>query len=223
VIRDPAGLALPPREEALAGMASLLTEAPWTVDAGDLARMRAAGLSDEGIVQAVTIAAIFNHLTRAADATGLRFDYATELPPLAVDRAREPVPRPPPAGWPAPEPRLPLSLRPATAAAVDRWAAYVRAPSPALPARDRAVLGRAAAFATCDAAGVSTWGDATPRSPREAALAAFAEKLTVTPWRMSEDDLAPLRGEGLDDRGVLDVVGVVGFQNMSSRLRLALG
>src|SRR6185437_6104793 len=102
IIADPEALDAPPRERALAGMASLLTEAPWTVDAGDLDRLRAVGLGDESVVQVVTIAAMFNHLVRAADATGIEFDYTTALPKLAVNRDRAPVPRPAPAEWPRP-------------------------------------------------------------------------------------------------------------------------
>jgi hypothetical protein len=45
----------------------------------------------------------------------------------------------------------------------------------------------------------------------------------MTPWRVSAGDLVPLRREGLDGRGLLDVIGLVGFQNMESRVRLALG
>ncbi len=58
----------------MAGMASLLTEAPWTVDAGDLDRLRAVGLGDATVVQVVTIAAMFNHLVRAADGTGIELE-----------------------------------------------------------------------------------------------------------------------------------------------------
>jgi alkylhydroperoxidase family enzyme len=73
------------------------------------------------------------------------------------------------------------------------------------------------------AGGVAEREDAIPSTPREATLAAFADKLTLTPWRMDEADLAPLRREGLDDRGVLWAVATVAFQNLLSRVRLALG
>lgn len=223
MLRDPRRLELPPRERALAGLASVLAEAPWTVDDEDLGRLRAAGLPDEAIVQAVSVVAMFSHFTRTADATGISPDYETALPRLEVDVDREPLPRPDRSEWPRVAPRLPLELRPDTAAAVARWRAYVLTPSEGLTAADRAVLARAAARHLCDAAGEAEHAAGEPRSPREAALAAFAEKLTVTPWRMREADLGPLRRAGLDDRAVLHAVAVVGFQNAASRIRLALG
>jgi alkylhydroperoxidase family enzyme len=204
-------------------MASLLTEAPWTVDAGDLGRLRAVGLGDEAIVQAITIAAMFNHFVRAADATGVEFDYVTALPKLAVDRDRAPAPRPAPAEWPRPAPRLPRALRPATMAAFEAWRAYLFERSDALPRRERAVIARTAALHLCDAAGVEAWSGAGAETSREQALAAFAEKLTVTPWRMDPEDLEALRAEGLDDVQVLHAIAGVGLQNVLSRVHLALG
>jgi alkylhydroperoxidase family enzyme len=85
------------------------------------------------------------------------------------------------------------------------------------------VLGSTVAARLCDAAGISAWGDARPGSPRESALVTYAEALTTAPWRVGEANLGPLRRSGLDDRGLLDVIGLVGFQNMESRVRLALG
>ena len=204
-------------------MASLLTEAPWTVDAGDLDRLRAVGLGDESVVQVVTIAAMFNHLVRAADATGIEFDYTTALPKLAVNRDRAPVPRPAPAEWPRPEPRLPRSLRAATMAALEAWRAYLFERSEVLLRRERAVIARTAAFHLCDAAGVEAWAGAAAETARERALAAFAEKLTVTPWRMDPRDVEALRAEGLDDVQVLHAIAGVGLQNVQSRVHLALG
>jgi alkylhydroperoxidase family enzyme len=213
---------LTPRQRALARLAALLTEAPWTVDAGSLARLREAGLTDGNIVQATAISAVFNHLTRVADATGIEYDYASDLPRIQVDTAREPVPRPPTDEWPRPEHRL--DLAPAEVRkAIDAWRGYALRPTATLDARDRAVLARASAFHTCDAAGVEAFAEGEPRSAREAALAAFAEKLTVTPWRMAEADLAALRVLGLDDRDLLHAIALVGLANALSRLTLALG
>lgn len=171
----------------------------------------------------MAIVAVFNHLTRTADATGIEPDYESPLPRLAVDPSREPMERPAPEAWPSPEPRLSLSLRPATEAAIIHWRAYVLAAGSGLSARDRAVLARTAAHGTCDAAGVAAHADAIPSGAREIALSSFADKLTRTPWRMAPTDLDALRGEGLDDRALLHAIAVVGYQNMESRVRLALG
>ncbi|APR88164.1 hypothetical protein A7982_13513 [Minicystis rosea] len=222
MLRDPSALSATPRGRAIAGFASLLTDAPWTVDDGDFARLREGGLDDEAIVQVVTIAAVFNHLVRMADGTGIEADYPSPLPRFEVDRDREPLPRPERADWPVPRPRLSLSLRPASEAAIAGWRAYIFTEGAGLSARDRAVIARTVAWHVCDAASVEEHGEG-PRDAREATLAAYAEKLTVSPWRMSAEDLAPLRAEGLDDRGVVHVIATVGLQNALSRLWLALG
>jgi alkylhydroperoxidase family enzyme len=40
---------------------------------------------------------------------------------------------------------------------------------------------------------------------------------------MEEAELAPLRREGLDDRGLLHVISVTALENLLARLRLGLG
>lgn len=225
MVRDPSAVSLAPRQRALAGLATLLTEAPWTMRGDDLAHVHAAGVSEEGVVQAVTIAALFNHLTRVADATGIEPDYVSPLPRIQVDASREPIPRPERAHWPTPPtaPRLSLALRPATKAVLERWGDYMRTPTQAFPARERAVVGRAVAFQLCDEVGLAAWDDARPDTEREASLASFAEVLTVAPWRMTESALTPLRRLGFEDRDVLHVIALVGYQNVMSRLGLVLG
>jgi alkylhydroperoxidase family enzyme len=222
---DPREIDLPPRPRALAGIAALLTEAPWMVGAEEIERLRGVGLSDEGIVQAITVAAMFNYFTRVADGTGIDFDYLSPLPRIKVDRAREPLPRPEPASFPRrePVPGVSLARRPGTQAAVSRWKAYAFDSDAPLSRRDRAVLRRTAAFHVADAVGLAEHGDLSPRDAREFALAAYAEKLTRTPWAMEEADLAPLRREGLDDRGLLHVISVTALENLLARLRLGLG
>lgn len=239
MLRDPRELALPPREQALAGFSALLAEAPWSVDDGDRERLRAAGLSGEEIVHAAAIVGMFSHFTRMADATGIAPDYTSPLPRMTVDTTREPLPRPDPEAWrevtetktktrtetktETRTGRLSIELLPAIAGALARWREYVLRETASLSGRDRAVLARAAAYALCDAAGVAEHADGAPGSPREATLAAFAQKLTVTPWRMQEADVLGLRRLGLDDRGVLQAIAVVGFQNQASRVRLGIG
>ncbi|MDV6373985.1 peroxidase-related enzyme [Deinococcus arenicola] len=60
-------------------------------------------------------------------------------------------------------------------------------------------------------------------SAREAALCAYAEKLTLHPAQMTEADLNPLREAGLDDAGILEAVQVIGMFNMTNRVSSALG
>ncbi|SOC55408.1 peroxidase-related enzyme [Ornithinimicrobium cerasi] len=57
---------------------------------------------------------------------------------------------------------------------------------------------------------------------REAALADYAEKLTLTPADVTPEDLAPLRAVGLDDHQILEAVQVIGMFNMTNRISTAL-
>ncbi|EYF06368.1 hypothetical protein [Chondromyces apiculatus] len=224
VLRDPRGLVLPPRERALSGLAALLAEAPWTLEDEDVDRLRAASLSDEEIAHAVAIVGMFSHFTRAADATAIAPDYTSPLPRLEIDMSREPLPRPAPEDWPRRPARLRFDrLLPDIAGGFARWRDYVFTATAALSEQDRATLARAAAFQLCDAGALSEHAHASPSSPREETLAGFAEKLTLTPWRMEQADVEALRSIGLDDRAVLHAIAVVGYQNQASRVRLALG
>ena len=60
-------------------------------------------------------------------------------------------------------------------------------------------------------------------SPREAALAEYAEKLTLRPAEVTEADLGPLREVGLDDHQIMELVQVIGMFNMTNRVSSALG
>lgn len=60
-------------------------------------------------------------------------------------------------------------------------------------------------------------------SEREAALCAYAEKLTLTPAEMTAADLEPLRAVGLNDEQILEAVQVIGMFNMTNRVSSALG
>ncbi len=59
--------------------------------------------------------------------------------------------------------------------------------------------------------------------PRDRVLCQFAEKLTRRPWELQEQDLAPLRDAGYDDRAILDIVQIVAYFNFVNRLVLGLG
>jgi uncharacterized peroxidase-related enzyme len=57
---------------------------------------------------------------------------------------------------------------------------------------------------------------------REAALAAYAEKLTLTPADVTPDDLLPLRAVGLHDHQILEAAQVIGMFNLTNRVSTAL-
>lgn len=58
---------------------------------------------------------------------------------------------------------------------------------------------------------------------RQRALCEYADKLTRTPGEMGPEDLKPLRAVGLNDRGILDAVQVVGYFNYINRVADGLG
>lgn len=55
------------------------------------------------------------------------------------------------------------------------------------------------------------------------ALCEYARKLTVSPGAMVEDDLAPMRAVGLDDRAIVDANQVVAYFNYANRVVDGLG
>ena len=57
---------------------------------------------------------------------------------------------------------------------------------------------------------------------RHSAILEFADKLTRTPWAVSDQDRASLRGQGLSDEEIFDVVDVAGFFNSSNRVATGL-
>ncbi|MFY9341447.1 MAG: hypothetical protein WAT39_03080 [Planctomycetota bacterium] len=62
-----------------------------------------------------------------------------------------------------------------------------------------------------------------PLTPVERALATFAVRLTHTPGRMTEADVATLRAAGLDDRAIHDATQVIGYFHYINRVADALG
>lgn len=57
---------------------------------------------------------------------------------------------------------------------------------------------------------------------RQAALLAYAVKLSLTPELVADDDLEELRGHGLTDDDIWDVSAVTAFFSMSNRLAHAM-
>lgn len=66
-------------------------------------------------------------------------------------------------------------------------------------------------------------GHAAAVNTIDAALFAYAEKLTLTPKDMSEADIIALRGIGLDDRAIHDATQVIAYFNYINRVADALG
>jgi alkylhydroperoxidase family enzyme len=217
--------ALPRLERTLAGFCAVFADAPWTITAADLQSLRAVGLGDEAVLHVVVLAAYFNDLNRVADAVDIAFDYESPLPRLEKNAQRVPLPRPARSAWPtgAPPLDLPLSLRPASFAALTGMARYLLERDAPLRRRERMLvvrtvseqLGDARGFAPVEALGVT--------SAREQALVDYAVTLTVAPWQLSAAHVDRLRGHGLDDAAVLDLICVAAFQNTASRLDLVLG
>ena len=80
---------------------------------------------------------------------------------------------------------------------------------------------------TLDEAVVATlkrdWREA-PLDAVDRAILEYAEKLTLTPARMTREDTEQLRAAaGLDDRGILQVTLIASFFNYVTRVADALG
>ena len=60
-------------------------------------------------------------------------------------------------------------------------------------------------------------------TPRQKALACFAEFVTRTPSKVRARHLADLRKHGLSDRDILDAVQVISYFNYINRIADALG
>ncbi len=58
-------------------------------------------------------------------------------------------------------------------------------------------------------------------SPREAAMLAFAELVTVSSHRINEADRQSMRDSGFSDRDIWDIISVAAFFNMSNRVASA--
>ena len=52
---------------------------------------------------------------------------------------------------------------------------------------------------------------------------AYAIKLTQSPQRINENDVASLRHVGLSDAGIHDIAAIVAYFNFVNRLALGLG
>jgi uncharacterized peroxidase-related enzyme len=69
--RDHREANLSPQDRAMLDFVVRLTERPAQLSPDDLARLRAVGFDDVGILQITLIAAWFNYINRVADALGV--------------------------------------------------------------------------------------------------------------------------------------------------------
>jgi hypothetical protein len=212
------------RGGALARYAAMLTAEPWAATSELAEDMAAQGLDAVAIEAATGVVAVFNYLTRVADASGIEFDYASPLPEFQPARDRRAVARPDRESWPVAGrefrtfPRLPTLSR-----AWRLWHEYVFDSGEPLTRRERRVLALAAARECCDRWRADSLAEYEPADGTEARLAEFAGKLSSEPWRMSHSDLDALRALGYPEPALLHAISVVALQNAESRVALGRG
>lgn len=212
---------LPARGAALARFAAVVTSRPWSITPDIGAGLAAAGLGAEDVEAAAGVVAMFNYLTRVADASGIELDYASELPVFQPERAQEPAPRPARDRWPA----VAAEFRtfpgfPALSEAWRAWREYVFDSGEPLTRRERMLLAGAAAQQCCDGGRADELSEYAPRDDREGLLDAFARKLSSRPWQMEPADLRTLRDAGWPEPALLHAISVVALQNAESRLAM---
>ena len=207
-----------PRLQALADLATIVTEAPWALDRAHHARAHSAGLSDEDVLHAIALASYFGHLNRIADAVAVPLDYQVRHVPRPPDPATPPF-----AVAPIPivgRPAIELARRPITAAALADWRNYTFHRDRPLPRRQRVLIARWVARWLGDG-GISPPGDLTA-NPIDDALRALAEQVTLAPWQLDDRSYAPLRAVGFDDAALFDVVATASSAGVLSRIEVAL-
>lgn len=201
-----------------------LTARPWALTQETVGDARRQGLDEEQIEAAIGVISMFNYFTRVADATGIEFDYPTELPAFEPDLCQVTAPRPNravPVSRPAGGRRRP---RPGgLQAAWESWRAYVLEADEPISRRERRLLAAVAAEEAADWEGVDALNGFKSVSDADDQLIGFARKLSRQPWRMEEGDLKRLRSLGYSEEAVLHVISVVAHQNADSRLVLGLG
>ena len=65
--------------------------------------------------------------------------------------------------------------------------------------------------------------DSAGLSPRARAMVGYAEKLTKDPGSMTEEDLQPLKANGLSDEDILNLNLVIAYFNFVNRIAMGLG
>jgi hypothetical protein len=208
-----------PIVRALVHLAVAVTEHPWAITGADLARARAAGLDEAGVLHAVLQASLFGHFNRIADAVGVDLDYPDSFGAPHVEPAT------PPYLWPTsvPDPNVPRPIELASrSGAVDlatAWERYALDRDSPLTRRQRAVVAAAVAERLGD---VST-PPLAPETDLERALVDLADLVTLAPWRLAPSAYTQIRLAGLsDDSDVFDAVATASSAGVFSRIRVTL-
>ncbi len=66
-------------------------------------------------------------------------------------------------------------------------------------------------------------GDFNYLEPVDRAILAYADKLTQTPARITEEDVNQLRSHGLNDRGLHDICAITAYFAFVNRMADGLG
>ncbi len=200
-----------------------LTARPWAFTQEMVEDARRHGFDDGQIEAVIGVISMFNYFTRVADATGIEFDYPTELPAFQPDLRQVTEPRPGRPGsfsGPAGDRRRPRAE--GLQAAWESWRAYVMGTDEPISQRERRLLAAVAAEEVTDWEGADALNGIKSGSDDDDQLIGFARKLSRQPWQMAEGDLERLRSLGYSEEAVLHVISVVAHQNADSRLALGL-
>jgi hypothetical protein len=201
---------------ALAELAMLVTEVPWRLSRTHHERARGTGLADDDIVHAVGLAAYFGHLNRIADAIGQPLDYEVRHHPPPAEPATPRLEVAPAAV--SVQPALALSSRPTTEAALAAWRAYVMERDGALPRETRQAIARWVAALLGD----GSTQPAIAVAHMDAEIRSVVETVTLAPWQLAPSTFAGARDNGIDDRGLFDIVVVASTAGVGSRIAVAL-
>jgi alkylhydroperoxidase family enzyme len=224
VVENPWDVGADPASRVIAGLARLVTEAPWTLERGDLARARAAGLSDDLVLTVIALSTVFNYLNRMADSVGIELDYDVLIRPPAAVPETPAMARAELSAWPDPDAPQPLELsrKPALAAALADCRTYVMERDAPLSIPQRQVIARAVAERLGDAATVRRLIHVEPRTEVDRALERFADVATLAPWRLGAETFELLRAALGAELAAFDAISVTAFANLASRLDVAL-
>jgi uncharacterized protein YciW len=206
------------RLRAISELTIVVTSSPWSLTRDHLHRAYSANLSDEDVLHLVCLSSYFGHLNRIADVVGIPLDYDVSLDVPAPDPAAQVWQSAPKvlSGRPAIDP----ARRPATHAALADWKSYIFMRDEPLSRRSRTLLARWVATFLGDGT-ISSPTDLTV-NPHDDLLRVFAEQVTLAPWTVDDDALAPLRAAGFDDTKIFDAAATITSAGVFSRIEVAL-